>query len=79
MTTAEENKEFYKVATRVIPKALRGLRWGIDDDKAEEILQKVLSATKWHLLSTSTRIKSYADGAADFQHPPKGVQGKEKT
>lgn len=39
-STVDENKEFYKVATKDVPKALRGLRWGIDDEKAEEILEK---------------------------------------
>ena len=35
------------------------------------------STTNWHLLST--RIKSRAAAAADFQHPLKGVQcGEQK-
>lgn len=52
--TPEENKEFYKVATRVIPKALRGLRWGIDDDKADEILETYGEKYKFN-------FKYYAD------------------
>ena len=32
----------------------------------------------WHLPSTSTRIKSCATAAADFQHPMKGVQSREQ-
>ena len=31
----------------------------------------------WYLPSTSTRIKSCAAAAADFQYPLKGVQGGE--
>ena len=34
-----------------------------------------VSATDWRLPSTSTRIKSCAAAAADFQHPLKGVRG----
>ena len=36
---------------------------------------KVVSTTHWHLPSISTRIKSYAAAAADFQHPLRGVHG----
>ena len=32
-----------------------------------------MSATNWHLASTSTRIKSYAAAASDFQQSLKGV------
>ena len=38
-----------------------------------------VSATNWHLPTTSTRVKSCAAAAADFQIPPKGVQGGEQT
>ena len=31
----------------------------------------LVSTTSWHLLSTSTRINSYATAAADLQHPMK--------
>ena len=34
-----------------------------------------MSATNWHLPSTSTRIKSRDAAAADFQHPLKAAQG----
>ena len=37
-----------------------------------------VSATNWHLPSTSTRTKSHAAAAADFQLPLKGVQGGEQ-
>ena len=34
-----------------------------------------MSATNWHLPSTSMRIKSRDAAAADFQHPLKAAQG----
>ena len=39
---------------------------------------KVVSTTHWHLPSISTRIKSYAAAAADFQHPLRGVHGEQQ-
>ena len=38
----------------------------------------MLSTINWHFPSTSTRIKSCAATAADFQHPLKGGQGGEQ-
>ena len=38
----------------------------------------IVSSTNWHLPSISTRIKSYAAAAADFQHLLKGIQGVEQ-
>ena len=37
--------------------------------------KKSLPAGNWHLLSTSTRIKSWATAVADLEHPLKGVSG----
>ena len=37
-----------------------------------------MSTTNWHLPSSSTRIKSGAAAATDFQHSLTGVQGGEQ-
>ena len=51
------------------------------NDEGRTLLKKqkerlIMSTTNWHLPSTSTRIKSYAGIAADFQQPLKGVRVK---
>lgn len=65
--TAEEAKRIQKIALVDFPKAIRGLRWGIDDDKAEEIVEKYSKLTNGLISITEL------DGCYGTEKAPNGA------